>query len=231
MEKEIIVAAIGGIITLAVATVNSKKDIKIAEIENGRETEEESLSNSVHIPDLVDHSIFVDLARMESTVNQFISMDNKGKEMAFKSILRNKLQIWRRHLFEVALLIDDCSEQCSNDCESCNKLYNINMKAFEMAFDEYNGYYKNDHYTDSEKRCLDYIFPHFNKAHKPNIDRTLASIQDTCNNKYLTNCKSKQAIIFYTYTGAFANIIHEVQTVFKDINGHLKGEMFAGREL
>lgn len=231
MSEGVILAIIGALSTIGVAIIASNKDVKIAEIETGRDTEPEALAKSVHIPDLVDHSIFVDLARMESTVNQFISMENKGKEMAFKSILRNKLQIWRKHLYEVALLVDDCADTCGNDCDSCNKLYNINLKAFDMAMNEHDQYYHNGHYTESEIRCLDYIFPFFNNAHKPNVDRTLATIKDACDNKYLTNCKSKQAIIFYTYTGAFANIIHEVQSVFKDINGHLKGEVFAGHEL
>ena len=120
MTDEVKVALIGGAVTLAAAIMQ----FVLPRFSKSKKVED--------TPKLIYHPLFTRMDTMIGYIEHGFTLENKGKEAAFKELLLAKFKIWRTHLYELAEEVDKCIPLCENP--ACNKLYNMNMEYFNKAY-------------------------------------------------------------------------------------------------
>lgn len=180
------------------------------------------------LPPLTQSTLFPTINWLKTLLSTNISTGNKGKDLILREIGIKKLEAWEKHLFKLAQDVENCFCDCHSSKENCNKLFDVNMNAFNLAYQEYNNFWHNESYTEDEQWCLDYVIKYVNENHQENVDMTMQNIQYACESKYYDNCISRQATIFMTYGGALNKFSQEIMKSFDEINGHLTGKVFKG---
>jgi hypothetical protein len=172
------------------------------------------------------HPIFARMKAMETTIEVEFSLDNKGKELVFKEVMLLKYKIFHDNLKELAKATDACIKNCPG--QECNAIYNRNIEVFERSIHEYNMHFQSNQYTQDERKCFEVVLEKFNKWHSQRVIDTKEAIEWICNNKFYTDCRTVQSIIFDWYIGAFVGTLTDADKTLNDINGDLKGLRFKG---
>ena len=68
----------------------------------------------------------------------------------------------------------------------------------------------------------------FNKWYSPRTVRAENRMAMIANSRFYNDCVTRQAVVFDMYIGIFAEMMEDVESAIKDINGDLKGLTFNG---
>lgn len=214
MTDEVKVALIGGAVTLAAAIMQ----FVLPRFSKSKKVED--------TPKLIYHPLFTRMDTMIGYIEHGFTLENKGKEAAFKELLLAKFKIWRTHLYELAEEVDKCIPLCENP--ACNKLYNMNMEYFNKAYADYSKFHYNSNYTADEIKAMEIVISKFNKWHESRVTSVIASIEDVCSSVFYVDCKTRQSVIFDLYIGAFAETMNDASRTLNELNGDLNGLVIRG---
>lgn len=211
MNAEIIVTLITGSFTIGGMVVKFYLDRKMKQIEK----------NKVLVPMLVNHPIFSRLEMLKTHIAMSFQMPNKGKELVFKDLLINNIDIWRDVLRELAEKLDGLDDSTENTI-----LHKIISEYFEYGIKNFSNYYRTNLYTIDEQRSLDIVMAKFNKWNYPRIQQFHDTITGVCNSQFYSGVKVKSAVIMDMYVSMFVDVINDAEATIGEINGDLKGLIF-----
>ena len=178
------------------------------------------------------HVIFDRLNSHIRRVETEFSLDNKGKELIWKDVLKHKFKIWKKCLYKLAEETDACMKNCNRKHNGCEIFYMRNMKYFNEAMYKFDNYYRNTDYTTDEQNALDITIGKFKIWDEQRIrfieDRIVEISNDSL--AYGT-CYHKQIAILDSILYVMSDVFQDSQKTIKDINGDLSGLIFKGVEI
>lgn len=180
---------------------------------------------------LKHHPIFSRLDALKTYINIGFEIENKGKQLVFKDLLVNKIEIWGDLFMEIADEIDNCVTRCETTPAQCNLLCNTNIIHFNKGLEKYTNYFMNANYTEDERKVLKIVMEKFNRWHRHRVEYIEKAITSVGNSKFYDGCRTKQAVIFDIYIGAFADMVNDAEKTLDEINGDLKGLTYKGVKL
>lgn len=172
---------------------------------------------------LKNHHIFSRSEMLKTYISAKFTLPNKGKELVFKDMLLNYIKIWEDLLMELANKLDELDDDIDQ-----TTLQTIIMKCFNDGSKEFNNYYKNDHYTESEQRCLDTVMSKFNSWNCQRVQSLGGSLMSVCGSQFYSTKTIKSAVIFDMYIQLFVDMTNDAEQTIGSINGDLKGLVFRG---
>lgn len=172
---------------------------------------------------LKNHHIFSRAEMLRIYISAKFTLPNKGKELVFKDMLLNYIKIWEDLLMELANKLDDLDDDIGSSA-----LQAIIMKCFNDGMKEFSNYYKNEHYTASEQRCLDTVMSKFNSWNCQRVQSLGESLMSICNSQFYSTKTIKSAVIFDMYIQLFVDMTNDAEQTIGSINGDLRGLVFRG---
>lgn len=115
-----------------------------------------------------------------------------------------------------------------DDNISSTELQAIIMKCFNDGTKEFSNYYKNDRYTESERRCLDTVMNKFNSWNYQRVQSLGESLMSICNSQFYSTKTIKSAVIFDMYIQLFVDMTNDAEQTIGSINGDMRGLVFRG---
>lgn len=179
------------------------------------------------VPMFTEHQIFSRLEMLKNHIAMSFELANKGKEVVFKDLLINNIDIWRDIARELAEEFDQRSEETNDPIE----LYNLIMKHYERGMHRSSNYYKNNNYTSDEQDALDIVMSKFNKWNFPRMESTHETIRSICNSQFYNGDKVKAAVVLDILLSMLVDTINDAQLTLNEINGDMRGLVFRGVEI
>lgn len=174
-------------------------------------------------PKLANHHIFTRLEMLKNHIDVNFTLPNKGKEVLFKDMLLNNLSIWKLNLTELALKLDDMSENVD-----LVTFQNTILNHFEKGLNDFSNYYKTQGYTYDEQVSLDLVMAKFNRWNYPRINCFRDTLMIVCNSQFYLDYRIKSAVIMDMYISLFVDTMSDAESTIGEINGDLRGMVFKG---
>jgi hypothetical protein len=210
MDSNIIVEIIAGVFGLAtiILTALLNKSMK---------------SNKEKLPELNKHHVFTRLEVLKNHISVNFSVQNKGKELVFKELLNNNLDIWKENLKELADILD-------TNCESMDNVafQNTILNQFEKGLVSFSSFYQTESYTNDEQEVLKIVMKKFNKWNYKRVDSFRDTLMIVCTTQFYLDKKVKSAVIFDMYISFFVDTIYDAENTLGELNGDLRGCIFKG---
>ena len=174
-------------------------------------------------PKLERHHIFTRIETLKNHIEMSFTLPNKGKELLFKDMLINNLEVWKDNLTDLAHTLDET-------CESMDAVtfQNVILNHFEKGLNDFSMYYKTQAYTYDEQVSLDLVMAKFNRWNYPRIDAFRDTLMIVCNSQFYLDHKVKSAVIMDMYISLFVDTISDAESTIGEINGDLRGMVFKG---
>lgn len=145
---------------------------------------------------------------------------NKGKTLVLKEVLAKEMEIWAKHLHDLAEQVD----------EGDYDIYEINKRYFDKAISDISTFMYSDKYSKEEQEILKYVVDKLSLKNERRIAYIEERIETVSENSIIyPNRQNKQVAIFDAYLGEFTNIVNTYKELTKEVNGSLKGKCFNGQ--
>lgn len=172
---------------------------------------------------IASHPFFNRAEMIKHHIDMTFSLENKGKEIVFKDIMMNQIEIYQEFLSEVCASVD------RGEMETTHDLYNAHIEVIDrITYRHYHYYKDNPRYTHEEQQVLDRVMKKYVIWNKPRIDHLQESLRTICNSPYYTDIYTQAAVIMDTYLGVMVNTLNEASITLGSINGDLSGLTFKG---
>ena len=217
MEKEIAHTLIVSVASVLAAAIPAYLAI-LPQLKKKRNFKKEQESHLIS-----RHPFFNRASVIKHHIDMTFTLDNKGKEIVFKDVLMNQIEIYKTSLMGVCEQIDRGEITTSHD------LYNAHLELIdEMTYKHYHYYKNNDYYTAEEKTVLDRVMKKYVIWNQPKIEGVHDSLQAICQSPYYNDVYTQAAVIMDTYLGVMVNTLNEASITLGSINGDLCGLTFKG---
>lgn len=172
---------------------------------------------------IASHPFFNRAEMIKHHIDMTFSLENKGKEVVFKDIMMNQIEIYQEFLSEICTSVDRGEVVTTHD------LYNAHIEVIDQITYRHYHYYKdNPRYTHEEQQVLDRVMKKYVIWNKPRIDHLQESLRTICNSPYYTDIYTQAAVIMDTYLGVMVSTLNEASITLGSINGDLSGLTFKG---
>ncbi len=179
---------------------------------------------------LINHTIFSELPKYKMMYITNFVCENKSKEEVVRSIVIHTIDAGIKHLKELAEKIDN---SCDGDCP-CMTPYDmrsVNEECFYNIIHEYNNYFKDGSFSDTEVDLIAHALEKFNKIHDSSVQMVYSAIDMTNKNFQYTSCaKTIQNLIFGTYLASYILTFRDAKETIAAINGFFDDKDFRKRE-
>lgn len=172
---------------------------------------------------LSSHPLFSKAEFNKSIILTHFKLENKGKEVVFKDILVNHMDIYKKHSLSLCELID------SEDIKSSNELYYKSVEVMTSIITDLSTFYKYDtRFSQEEKQVLDIVMTKYNHWNYDREKEIISRIQEICGSAFYPDVYTKAVTVFDTFLFAMNDTVSDANKTLNNINGDLKGLKFKG---
>lgn len=210
-----IVKAITAILTSIIAIVSTYVGIKK---KFKKDSNDKKSSDKLK---LIYHPAFTRIQYNKNEIKNCFELRNKGKEILFKEIITKHLDIYKFHLKDFAIYIDN------NRNINYNELENRSMEVLNKIINELNCFYINDNsYSSEEKKVLEIVLDKYQlwNNHRQNI--AVEMIQNICGSVFYPSVYAKSVTILDVFLFLITDAVNEAEKTLNGLNGDLKGLVF-----
>lgn len=182
-------------------------------------------------PQLKHHPLKVRLTELVTYLNTSYRLANKGRTLLSRDHLVWKLLTGIDILVALEQEVDECFNSCDvEDCNGCNKLCNMNLKALDDIVVAYNNFASSQAFNAEELRAIAVYLPKFNAWHNARVEKMKEVIRTVCSSEYFkgAGCNVRQAIILDNYIAEYSGAVKDAEDVMNKINGELTGVVYKG---
>ena len=174
-----------------------------------------------------NHPYFSRVNAIKNEIMRTFTLPNYGKEIVFKDILFNNLDIL------VAKNTEMVQEIARNEIlySESTELYNYQMENLEDILNCLTNYYKNDsRYTVEEREVLDIVMTKYACWSREKIHNMRDQIMQTCNSPFYAESSPvvKTCIILDQYLSFTIELVNSASETLGKINGDLRGLVYKG---
>lgn len=175
---------------------------------------------------LKNHPFCARINFLLNKLNLSFDMEDKGRMLLIKLLLKNNFNIWKNNMMEMADIIDVKTKH-KEDFD----LLSLEIKYFNKAVKEFNNFFLNGDYSKEDRKVLTLTLKIFNDWHAPRLEYLQNAIDWTCNSLFFKDNIVRAAVILDLYIGILIDTVTDAEKTLKDINGKLKGLIFKGYKL
>lgn len=186
---------------------------------------------SVDAPKLEHHPLKRRLQDLITYLRTTYRVSTPGRTFLSRDHLVYKIETGSAILEELEKAVDTCFSACSaSECNGCNKLYNMNLKALDDIVVAYNSFPVSQTFNHEEMVAIAIYMPKFNVWHNPRVEKIKDIIQTVCSSEYYrgAGCNIRQAIILDHYVAEYSGAVKDAEDVMSKINGELTGKVYRG---
>lgn len=172
------------------------------------------------------HPLFVRTNINKTNIMMYFTLENKGKEIVFKHILCQHMDIFNKH---AKALCDKFTTKKIDDNET---LYAESVKALDGILNDLRNFYVNDdRYYQQEKYVLDIVMGKYNQWNQDRQKEMETRMFEICNSAFYPNLSNKMVAILDSFMFAMNDAVSDANKTLNSINGDLKGLVFKGVEI
>lgn len=169
------------------------------------------------------HPLFSKVELNKNVILTYFTLENKGKEVVFKEILVNHMDIYKRHTEGLCSVLDD------NLIEDANELYSKSVEVMSNIITDLRTFYKFDNkFTKEEVEVLDIVMSKYNRWNYDRERELITRIQEICGSAFYPDIYTKAVTVFDTFLFAMNDTVSDANKTLNSINGDLKGLNFKG---
>lgn len=169
---------------------------------------------------LKNHHIFSKIEFNKNIINTRFTLENKGKEIVFKSILIAHMDIFKN---KIDIFINDINKA------EISEYYILSLDCLNEIIFEINNFYKSSYdFTDEEKKVLEIVMSKYSFWNKSRDEDFLERVQEICASNVYQDKNVKSFLILDTFMFLINDIVEDCNKTLKLINGDLKGLKFKG---
>ena len=186
-------------------------------------------SSAQNTPDLINHHLFTTYFDMKMRfLGTQWETEDEGRTLVVRTVMLNKLKIWKKHLIDLAIELDEkCESSCTKD-----KLSVMNFKTLNKAISESKNFYKNDSsFSKQEQEIFDIFTSGYEAYQKQSVREIENYITRATQSKYANDKKALQSSIFDAYISMFNILFLDISDTIANINGELTGKVINGVEI
>ena len=213
-----IVKALSAIGTALIAALSAYVGVKYNNKKKSNKTndDEETKLN------LINHPVFTRIEFNKNMVMTGFEFKNKGKELVFKEILFQHLNIYKAELEHL------CSHLDGQEMDT-NELLNRSTKAICEIMGKLQNFYVDDaSFTDEEKEVLKIVLDKYHIWDMEREQKTLEMIENICGSSFYPTTYSKAVTILDMFLFFINDTIDDANKTLNSLNGDLKGLKFKG---
>lgn len=177
-----------------------------------------------HKVDLNTHPIFARADLNKNIVLTYFTLENKGKEVVFKDILVNHMDIYKKH---TGILCNTV-----NEIKDDSQLYIVSVDIMNKIIHDIRTFYKNNNsYNPKDIEVLDIVISKYNNWDYDRGLEVMTRIQEICGSAFYPDIYTKAVTILDTFLFAMNDTVSAANRTLNSINGDLKGLSFKGVEI
>lgn len=173
------------------------------------------------------HPYFSRVESIKNEIKRTFHLPNYGKEVVFKDILFNNLNILiEKNLILVKEVMKNESRYSEN-----SELYCLHIENLDEILNELCCYYQKDmSYTKEEREVLDIVMSKYSRWSREKIHNMQDQIMQTCNSPFYAESSAsvKTSIILDQYLSFAIELVNNASETLGKINGDLKGLVYKG---
>lgn len=220
MSENLVLEIIKGVSAITVATVTVSGGVFATKFFNNKN------KNNCNKLKITVHPVFTRAELNKNVILTYFILENKGKEILFKEILINHMDIYKKHMIIL------CSNISSNEDINSNKLHCESVDAINNIIYDLRTFYKNNtNYNDEENKVLDIVMAKYNKWNRDREFEIITRIQEICGSPFYPDIYTKTVTILDTFLFAMNSTVSDASKTLDSINGDLKGLVFRGVEI
>lgn len=175
---------------------------------------------------ITSHPVFTRAELNKNVILTYFILENKGKEILFKEILINHMDIYKKHMVTL------CDNISISDPVDSNKLHCESVDAINNIICDLRTFYKNNaNYNAEENKVLDIVMGKYNKWNRDREFEIITRIQEICGSPFYPDIYTKTVTILDTFLFAMNSTVSDASKTLDSINGDLKGLVFRGVEI
>ena len=175
---------------------------------------------------LCSHPLFAKAELNKNVILSYFTLENKGKEVVFKEILVNHMDIYQKHL---KLL---CESLDLNRIKDSNELYSKSVELVGNILTDLRTFYlKDNKFTSEEIKVLSIVMSKYNQWNYDREREIINRIQEVCGSAFYPDLYSKAVTVFDTFLFAMNDTVADANKTLNSINGDLKGLKFKGVQI
>lgn len=172
---------------------------------------------------ITSHPVFTRAELNKNVILTYFMLENKGKEVLFKEILINHMDIYKKHMIIL------CENISDNDSIDSNKLHCESVEAINNIICDLRNFYKNNtNYNAEENKVLDIVMLKYNNWNRDREFEIITRIQEICGSPFYPDIYTKTVTILDTFLFAMNSTVSDASKTLDSINGDLKGLVFRG---
>lgn len=211
-----IVKALSAIGTALIAALSAYIGVKY---NNKKKAEKDNEANKLN---LINHPVFTRIEFNKNMVMTGFEFKNKGKEVVFKEILVQHLNIYKEELEHLCNHLDEQETDA-------NELLNRSTKAICEIMSKLQTFYVNNaSFTDEEKGVLRIVLDKYHTWDMGREQKTMEMIENICGSSFYPTTYSKAVTILDMFLFFINDTIDDANKTLNGLNGDLKGLKFKG---
>lgn len=172
---------------------------------------------------LKNHPFYARAEILKNHIEHTFTLDNKGKEVVFKDIIKSQISTFQTVLLKVSEDIDNKKIVTSTE------LYNRHLEALDEIISLHHSYYKsNIEYTVEEQNVLNIVMKKYDMWHESKINFLQDNIMNVCNSPFYDTELIKGAVVLDLYLSMAVDTINDASKTLNRLNGDIKGLVFRG---
>lgn len=213
MSKDVIVEIIKGISSIIVAAITFEGAYLGSKLLKNKKNCKIKLSS---------HPVFSRVELNKNIILTYFNLSNKGKELIFKEILSNHMDIYKKY---ISIL---CENIENKDIDS-NELYTLSVNTINNIINDLRTFYKKDNrYNEEEEAVLNIVIGKYNNWDSERELEIIDRLQEICGSAFYPDNYTKAVTILDTFLFAINSTISDANKTLNSINGDLKGLVFKG---
>lgn len=175
---------------------------------------------------LSSHPLFVRTNINKTNIRMYFTLENKGKEIVFKHILCQHMDIFNKHAKTL------CDKFTAKTVDDSDTLYAESVKVLDGILNDLRNFYVNDDgYYQQEKYVLDIVMGKYNQWNQDRQKEMETRMFEICNSAFYPNLSNKVVAILDSFMFAMNDTVADANKTLNSINGDLKGLVFKGVEI
>lgn len=215
MSEQIIIEIIKGIFATIVALITAYGAFLGAKIFKHKKYSKINLNK---------HPIFARADLNKNILLTYFSLENKGKEIIFKDILVNHMDIYKKHTETLC--------NATKEIEDSNQLYTVSVNTMNKIIHDLRTFYKdNNSYSTKDIEVLDIVISKYNNWDYDREIEVITRIQEICGSAFYPDIYTKAVAILDSFLFAMNDTVSAANRTLNSLNGDLKGLSFKGVEI
>lgn len=172
---------------------------------------------------LSSHPLFARVEFSKNVILTHFHLENKGKEVVFREILIQHMDIYKKHALAL------CSKVDNEEIKDTQELYNSSVEALGNIINDLRHFYKSDdRFTLEERQVLDIVMSKYNHWNYDRENEIMTRINEVCGSAFYPDVYTKTVTVLDSFLFAMNDTVSDANKTLNSINGDLKGLKFKG---